>query len=397
MMRATKQLPSASTVLEVAKDMQAAVWAEISTRLLRGLRALLESLLEAEVSSQVGAGRYERSTTRRGHRNGHYTRDLVTTHGPLRQLRVPRLLEGGTDFTLFDKYQRRQAAVDTAIGQLFLQGISTRKLKNIARDLFGAPVSAGTVSKAATVLDADLQAYQTKPLPDDVAFLFLDGITQKVRELGVVGKVMLCAFGIRTDGTKALLSFRLVDQEDTDTWRAFLVDLKSRGLRGKHLQLITVDGHPALLKALREIYPLRRIQRCIAHKLRNVVVKLKRRHRESCMAEAKAIFAAPSRTEAIRRFRAWRGKWLIEEERAVRCLEKDLFHCFHYFAFPRDLWTKIRTTNILERAFREVRRRTRPMGIFTNAESAERIMYGVTQHLNANWEEHPLREIQQNS
>lgn len=118
------------------------------------------------------------------------------------------------------------------------------------------------------MLDADLQVYQTKPLPDDVAFLFLDGITQKVRELGVVGKVMLCAFGIRTDGTKELLSFRLVDGEDTTTWRAFLVDLKSRGLQGKALQLITVDGHPALLKALREIYPLRRLQRCIAHKLR---------------------------------------------------------------------------------------------------------------------------------
>jgi transposase-like protein len=143
--------------------MQAAVWAEVSTRLLRGFRALLEGLLEAEVTSHVGAGRYERTTTRRGHRNGHYSRDLLTTHGPLPRLGVPRLLAGGVDFTLFDKYQRRQAAVDTAIGQLFLQGISTRKLKNIARDLFGGPVSAGTVSKAAAVLDVDLQAYQTQP------------------------------------------------------------------------------------------------------------------------------------------------------------------------------------------------------------------------------------------
>jgi len=163
MMRTRKQLPSAPTVVDVAKDMQAAVWAEVSTRLLRGLRALLEGLLEAEVTSHVGAGRYERTTTRRGHRNGHYSRNLLTTHGPLPRLRVPRLLAGGVDFTLFDKYQRRQAAVDTAIGQLFLQGISTRKLKNIAQDLFGAPVSAGTVSKAAVVLDADLQAYQAQP------------------------------------------------------------------------------------------------------------------------------------------------------------------------------------------------------------------------------------------
>ncbi len=397
MMRAAKQPPSMSSVLEMAKDMQAAVWAEVSTKVLRGLRGLLEGLLEEERTAHVGAARHERAQSRRGHRNGHYTRDLGTTYGPLPKLRVPRLLAGGIDFTLFDKYQRRQAAVDAAIGQLFLQGVSTRKLKAIARDLFGAPVSAGTVSNAAAVLDADLQAYQTKPLTDDVVFLFLDGISQKVRELGVEGKVMLCAFGIHADGTKELLSFRLADVEDTPSWQGFLVDLKSRGLKGKALKLITVDGHPALLKALREVYPLRRIQRCIAHKLRNVVVKLKRAQREACMGEAKLIFGAPSRTEAIRRFKVWRATWLDEAEAAVRCLEKDLFHCFHYFRFPQDLWKTIRTTNILERAFREVRRRTRPMGVFTNADSAERIMYGVARGLNANWEEHPLRQIQQNA
>lgn len=397
MMRAAKQPPSVQSVREVAQDVQSAVWREITHRLLRGLRALLEGLLEDEVTAHVGAARYERSRGRQGHRNGHYTRDLVTTHGPLPKLRVPRLLEGGIDFTLFDKYQRRQAAVDAAIGQLFLQGISTRKLKAIARDLFGAPVSATTVSKTTAALDADLQAYQTKPLADDVVFLFLDGISQKVRELGIEGKVMLCAFGIHADGTKELLSFRLADGEDTPSWRGFLVDLKIRGLKGKAVKLITVDGNAALLKALREVYPLRRIQRCIAHKLRNVVVKLKRYQREACMGEAKLIFGAPSRTEAIRRFRAWRTKWLDEAEGAVRCLEKDLFHCFHYYRFPQHLWKTIRTTNILERAFREVRRRTRPMGVFTNAESAERIMYGVTEHLNANWQDHPLRQIQQNA
>jgi len=114
-------------------------------------RALLEGVLEDEVTTHVRADRYERTRGRQGHRNGHYTRDLVTTHGPLPKLHVPRLLEGGVEFTLFDKYQRRQAAVDAAIGQLFLQGISTRKLKAITRDLFGAPVSATTVSRTAAL------------------------------------------------------------------------------------------------------------------------------------------------------------------------------------------------------------------------------------------------------
>jgi transposase-like protein len=296
------------------------------------------------------------------------------------------------DFQLFDKYERRRPDVDAAIGRLFLQGVSTRRLKGIAKELFGREMSATTVSKTTAYLDEELQHYQTRPLTDDFPFLFLDGITQKVREIGVEKKVMLCALGMREDGTKEMLSFRLVDQEDTDSWRAFLVDLKSRGLLGKALRLITTDGNPALLKALKEIYPFLKVQRCIVHKLRNVAIKLKRVHLKPCMAEAKNIFNAPSRREAIKRFQAWQEKWQVEEERAVRCLEKDFYHCLHYYSFPKELWKKVRTTNMLERDFREVRRRTRPMGFFPHEESAQRIFYGVTNGIHQNGH-HPLPTI----
>jgi transposase-like protein len=393
---AAKRLPTTKSVLEIARDVQSAIWTEISATILKGLKSLLEGVLEDQVTEAVGVGWYERSGKRLRYRNGHYTRDLATRHGLIEDLQVPRIDKGAVPFSVFSRYQRRQEAVDAAIGQLFLQGISTRKLKRIAKDLFGVPVSATTVSKAAAVLDEDLKRYQTQSVEDDVEFLFLDGITQKVREIGVEGKVMLCAFGIHADGKKEILSFRLADTEDTDSWEAFLIDLKGRGLQGKRLRLITVDGNPALLKALRRIYPARKIQRCIAHKLRNVVVKLKRSHREACMGEARLIFGAQNRKEAIARFREWRKKWIVLEERAVKCLEKDLFHCLHYFSFPKDLWKRIRTTNILERTFREIRRRTNPMGMFTNAESAERIMYGVSKNLNANWKENPLPQFQQN-
>jgi transposase-like protein len=147
---------------------------------------------------------------------------------------------------------------------------------------------------------------------------------------------------------------------------------------GKALKLITTDGHPALLRAIREIYPFLKVQRCLVHKLRNVATKLRRVHLKPCMAEAREIFQAPSRREAIRRFQAWKEKWQVEEERAVRCLEKDFFHCLHYYSFPREWWKKVRTTNALEREFREVRRRTRPMGFFPTEQSAQRIFYGVT-------------------
>jgi putative transposase len=379
-------------VKEIEVNVQEEIWKFIAAMLKQGLKRLLEGLLEDEVTNKVNVRKYERSSNRQGYRGGHYLRDLVTRYGLLEDLRVPRMAEGPVDFQLFDKYERRRPDVDAAIGRLFLQGVSTRRLKSIAQELFGCEVSATTVSRTTGYLDEELKQYQTKPLTDDYPFLFLDGITQKVREIGVKKKVMLCALGMKEDGSRETLSFRLADHEDVYSWRAFLVDLKSRGLQGKCLKLITTDGNPALLKAAKESYPFLKVQRCIVHKLRNVAIKLKRVHLKPCMAEAKGIFAAPSRREAIKRFKIWKEKWQVEAERAVRCMEKDLHHCLHYYAFSKELWKKIRTTNMLERDFREVRRRTRPMGVFPNEQSAGRIFYGVTNGIHNNGN-HPLPVI----
>ena len=379
-------------VNETDKNVQEEMWELIATLLKKGLRRLLENLLEDEITTKLMARKYERSPKRQGYRGGHYPRNLLTRYGLLEDIRVPRLAERPVDFQLFDKYERRRSDVDAAIGRLFLQGVSTRRLKGIVKELFGQEVSATTVSKTAGYLDSELDYYQTRSLTDTFPFLFLDGITQKVREIGVEKKVMLCALGMREDGTKEMLSFRLVDQEDTDSWRAFLIDLKSRGIQGKVLKFITTDGNSGLLKAVKEIYPFLKVQRCIVHKLRNMAIKLKRVHLKPCMAEAKDIFNAPSRREAIKRFKAWKEKWQVEEERAVRCLEKDLYHCLHYYSFPKVLWKKIRTTNMLERDFREVRRRIRPMGFFPNEKSAQRIFYGVTNGIHKNGQ-HPLASI----
>jgi transposase-like protein len=379
-------------VKETEVNVQEEIWKFIAATLKRGLKHLLEGLLEDEVTTKVNARKYERSSCRRGYRGGHYLRDLVTRYGLLEDLRVPRMAESIMDFQLFDKYERRRPDVDAAIGRLFLQGISTRRLRSIAEELFGCAVSATTVSRTTGYLDEELRKYRTNPITDDYSFLFLDGITQKVREIGVQKKMMLCALGMKEDGSRETLSFQMADCEDIASWRAFLVDMKSRGLQGKNLKLITTDGNPALLNAIKEIYPFLKVQRCIVHKLRNVAIKLKRVHLKPCMDGAKDIFNSTSRREAVRRFKAWQKTWQVEEERAVRCMEKDLYHCLHYFSFPRDLWKKVRSTNILERQFREVRRRTRPMGVFPNENSAGRIFYGVTYGIHNNGQ-HPLPVI----
>ncbi len=364
---------------EESRSWQEEIWGQFRAVLKRELKGMTEQALQEELSQHLGAGPYERTGERRRYRNGHYRRRLLTRYGEMANLAVPRAEEGGMEFETLGRYQRRQLEIDKIMGQLFL-----------AEELYGRQVSATTISQTTAHLAEELEQYRTAPVADDkVEFLFLDRITGRVRELGVERKILLCALEMTAEGKKRILGFRLVDAEDTASWKALLMELKSRGLAGKHLRLITVDGCPGLLAALKEIYPFQKIQRCIAHRLRNVVVKLKRHQREPVMQECKAIFAAPSRPEAIRRFRAWAERWQVEAERAVRCLEKDFYHLLHYYGFPAELWKKIRTTNVLERTFREYPRRTRPMQLFPNPESAERIYYGVTDYLNHNWEEHP--------
>jgi len=356
----------------------------------------LQTLFDQAVKEQISADRYERTPDRRDYRNGSYTRSLTTKFGHIEDLEVPRLRHGSVAQHALDRYERIHEDVDRAIGQLFLAGVSTRRLKSIAKELFGRSISAQTVSKATESLDEELQRYRSAELDDDYEFLFLDGIHDKVREIGVERKVLLCALGVRQDGTKRILSFRLVDQEDEKVWSAFLVELKARGLKGDHLKMITTDGQPGLLKALRQHFTFVKQQRCIAHKMRNVVVKLKRPQKKPCADEARLIWAAPNRKEAVRRFKEWEKKWYPEAESAVKCMRKDLYACLQYYDLPKEQWKMVRTTNILERSFREVRRRTRPMNFFPNEASAQRIFYGISKYLNQNWNK-PKMEFTQNS
>lgn len=398
-----RRLPQERIVHEVIDNLQEIIWKKIGKSVKNFIKTFIENLLEEELNNILGAKRYERNNKRKGYRNGHYERNLLTRYGPIEAIQVPRMDHGGVEFSVFDRYERRRRDVDAAIGRLFVNGISTRKLKGIAKQLYGQQISAQTVSNTVGTLDKELERYKDKPIADTIEFLFLDGISQKVREIGIEKKVMLCAFAIHqkqageAERKKEILSFQLTDVEDTASWAGFLADLKGRGLLGKKLKLIITDGNPALLKAIKTIYPFIKGQRCIAHKMRNVAVKIRKMNRGSCLPEAKLIFAADSRKEAIGRFRKWEAKWIVEEERAVKCMKKDLFNCLHYYDFDKELWKSIRTTNILERSFREVRRRTRPMNnFFTNEASANRIMFGITEMLNSNWKGKSLKLISTN-
>jgi putative transposase len=373
-----------------AQDLRQQTWESIEGIVALLLKLMFEILLDQAATEQAGAGPYERTGGRKKHRNGRYKRNLTTRFGAIEELMVPRFRQGSLMHSLFAPYQQRTDDVDKALGTLFLNGVSTHKLKAIAEQLTGRPVSAQTVSRIMQKTDQELEQYRTKPIEDTYDYLFLDGIYDKIREIGLERKVLLCALGLTKDGKKELLSFRLVDTESEDNWTEFLIDLKNRGLKGKALRLITTDGNPALKATLKRLFPYKRHQRCIWHKMTNVQAKAKKRNRKALMSQCKMIFAAPTRGEAIHRFKKWKNQWDIEEPAAVKCLAKDLRECLSYHDFPKEHWKSIRTTNILERSFREVRRRTRPMGgTFVNPASADRIYHNVFGLLNNNWKNHP--------
>jgi putative transposase len=372
-------------------DLRRQTWQSIEGIVAVLMKIMFEILLDRAATEQIGAGPYERTVSRKNYRNGAYKRNLATRFGVLEDLLVPRFREGALVHSLFAPYQQRTDDVDKALGTLFLNGISTHKLKGIAEQLTGRRVSAQTVSSIIQKTDQELEQYRTKSIEDKYEYLFLDGIYDKIREIGLERKVLLCALGMTKDGQKEILSFHLVDAESEENWTEFLIDLKNRGLKGKVLRLVTTDGNPGLKATLKRLFPYKRHQRCIWHKINNIQGKTRKRNRRALMKECKMVFASPSRREAIGRFKTWKQHWEIEEPAAVKCLAKDLRDCLTFYDLPKEHWKSIRTTNILERSFREVRRRTRPMGgTFVNPASTDRIYHNVFGLLNNNWKNRPV-------
>jgi transposase-like protein len=210
-------------------------------------------------------------------------------------------------------------------------------------------------------------------------------------------KVVLVAYGITHTGRRELIDFRVAPSESQAAWYGFLCSLDQRGLEGETLELIVSDGGKGLIQALEFLYPNIAHQRCWAHKLRNVADKVKKVDQKRVLAGAKRIYLAPDRRSAIRAFRRWRDRWIGVYRAAVCCLEKDLETLLTFFDYPAPMRRTLRTTNLIERAFREVRRRTRPIGCFTNPKSCERIIYAVVVYQNAKWERKPLAQFAHNS
>lgn len=374
-----RSLPQAFAVIK-EMEAQGCEWGEG----YRGAgREALARILEGRMATAVDRRLAEMA--RRGEadrRNGSYRRWLLTELGRI-ELRVPRTRRFAP-VSVVQAYARRAREIDHMVLACFVLGLSTRKVGKALLPILGAPVSPATVSRVAKALDAAVAAFHRRPLCDRYRVLVLDGVVlARKTGAGALRRPVLVALGLRPDGRKEIIDFRLAVAESAREWETFLTDLYRRGLAGSGLELITADGGSGLLAALPVVYPGVPVQRCWAHKIRNVLDKVRKADRDAAKRGLHAIMNAPSRVAARSAAARFAGRWRDVYPRAVACLRADLDELLACFAFEDFLWRKAaRTTNAIERRFREVRRRTRPMGVFCDRTSMDRILFAVFTHEN---------------
>lgn len=378
---------TAGNVSRALKEINAFEWeGDFKPMARQALKQLVEQRLEEEMAEYLGLSRYEHAPDRHDYRNGHYVRHLLTEMGDL-ELLVPRSRKGKFPSKLFERYARRCRSVDKVLLACFCLGLSTRKAASVLAPVLGEKVSASTISRLARDLDQEVKLYHGRELGDRYRYLFFDGVVLKSKgAVKVQKKILLCAFGITVEGRHEMIDFYPAASESGACWEAFLRDLYQRGLKGSPCELMATDGGTGLHQALQIVYPKIVLQRCWAHKSRNVLDKVKKKDQLAVKKALNRISHASNQREATQDYWRFSSRWRKAYPRAVACLEKDLDQLLSFFQIKNSqLWSRLRTTNLIERAFREVRRRTRPMGVMAHTQSLQRIVFAVFHHLNQNW------------
>lgn len=375
-------ITSLPMAFEVVKAMQAdgLEWGEGYRRLGRqALEEIIEDQMAAAVDRYLGQLEADDLADRR---NGYYRRHLLTELGDI-ELQVPRTRRY-SPVEVIRAYARRTREIDRVILAGFVLGLSTRKVGETLLALLGRRVSAATVSQVAKTLDSAAAAFHRRPLKDCYKVLMLDGVVlARKTGAGALKRPVLVALGVRADGKKEIIDFRLAGSESAAEWELFLTDLHRRGLTGEGLDMICVDGGSGLIAALPTALPGIPVQRCWAHKIRNILNKVRTADQPKVKRALHKIMNAANGRVARSAARRFAERFQERYPAAVACLRNDLGQLFTCLRYKSEADRRaVRTTNAIERRFREVRRRTRPMGTFQDKTSMDRILFAVFTHEN---------------
>ena len=347
------------------------------------LRVTIQQFLEAEMEEALGAGKWERSEGRRGYRSGYYARSLITRVGKI-ELQVPQDRLGRFSTEVFDRYQRSEKALFLSLAEMYVQGVSTRKVRKITEQLCGQSFSASTVSRLNKLLDKDLKLFAERSLEEEYPYLVLDARYEKVRENHVVrSRAVLVAIGINWEGRRCVLAVELANRESASSWKDFLQRLKQRGLRG--VEFVVSDDHAGLKKAIVETLPEASWQRCYVHFLRNSFDHLPRKADDDCLKELRWMYDRRSIEEARKDLAAWLTKWQGTYPKLCDWVEDNIEETFTFYRLPLQHHKHMKSTNMLERQNEEIKRRTHVIRIFPNAESCLRLVCALAVEIHENW------------
>lgn len=343
----------------------------------------LQQILECEMDEAIGARRGERSEDRLSHRSGYYDRSFVTRVGKV-ELRIPQDRKGLFRTELFERYQRSEKALFAALTEMYIQGVSTRKVKAITEELCGHSFSASSISDITKKLDAQLEAFAERPLEEEYPYVILDARYERIRENGTIrSRAVLVAIGINKDGRRCILGVDLAMKESRNSWTEFLQGLRTRGLHG--VEFVVSDDHAGLKAAIREVMTEAAWQRCYVHFLRNALDYLPRRGDHDCLQELRWIFSRRDIGEARRDLSAWIAKWESKYAKLCDWVEQNIDETLTYYRLPPEHHKHMKSTNMLERLNEEIKRRTHIVRIFPNEASCLRLVRALAVETHENW------------
>lgn len=352
----------------------------LQEKLRAAVRLTMATVLDEEIEAYLQAGRYERTPKRQDQRNGYYSRGLGTGLGQIEALPVPRS-RNGYQTQLFKRYKRRQQELDTAICEMFVGGVSSAKVGQVVESLTGKPASASTVSRTFHTLESEYAIWKERTLSPHYLYCYADG-TYFTVIYGDKGHKMpiLAVVGINPQGEKEVLGFTTGEKENQHAWQDLLADLKRRGV--KQVDLWISDGHLATMNAITRQFPESQRQRCVIHKIENVLGYIPKQKQESIKPELRAIFYHESLEQAQQELSAFCAKHERIFPSAVECLKRDIDACLAFYHFPKEHWRSIRTNNLIERLFAEVKKRSHKMAApFRNETSCLLLFYAVMRTL----------------
>ncbi len=352
--------------------------------LFRGaVRVALEMFLDEAAKELVGARRYERLATRRDTLNGTYLRRVLTSLGAV-EVGMPRTRESGSPTEVLGRYKRRVPDVDAMITEAYVQGSSTRDVSRLTETLMGRKVSRSTVSRVTKSLEERMDALAREPIGQEIPYLFLDATYVDARWARSVENVSaLVAYGVSLDGHRHLLAVTIGSEESDESWGDLISKLLDRGLSG--VELVVSDDHRGIAKAVRRLLPEAKQQRCTVHLIRNVLAKTPHRLRGRVVKAVTVVFHAGSLAEARERLASFKAGLGAQTPEALTCLENGFDAATQFFSFPKSHWTRIHSTNGVERLHREIKRRTKAVGAFPDLQSALRLITAVALKTTEIW------------